>query len=260
MTKLNRSIERGLAVLEVVHASGALSLAMLAERTDLPKPTLLRICATLESRRWLIRRNSDGYYRLGSAFPRADGRPKLVDRLVAVSKKEILQLSEKTGLAVDLAASIGGGRVEIVDTTRSFRKHGIYPETIGFRPSPVHSALGLAYLHAIPNDSRLQAVKDLAERLPRQDALVSAQLPKMMKAISAQGFAVRTAGHWGRAVDYGALPHAIAVPIVAGTEPLGAINLVWNASDYSVDTVVRCHLTRLCEYAKTIGAAYQASV
>ena len=111
----------------------------------------------------------------------------------------------------------------------------------------------------MPNDSRLQAVKDLAERLPRQDALVSAQLPKMMKAISAQGFAVRAAGHWGRAVDYGALPHAIAVPIVAGTEPLGAINLVWNARDYPVDTVVRCHLTRLCKYAKTIGAAYQAS-
>ncbi|MDQ2094925.1 helix-turn-helix domain-containing protein [Rhodobacteraceae bacterium 10Alg 79] len=258
MTKLNRSIERGLDVLRVVHTSGAVSLAQLAARTDLPKPTLLRICATLEAQRWLSRRKNDGLYQIGSAFPRADGMPKLVDRLVAVSKDEIVKLSNKAGLAVDLAASIGGGQVEIVDSTRSFSDHGIFPDAVGFRPSPLFSALGLAYLNALSARSRSQALQQLAETLPRGDASALPQLPKLLQAISQKGYAARATGHWGRAVDYGALPDAIAVPIIAGTEPVGAINLVWNANDHSIEDVAERHLRNLRASARIIGEAYSS--
>ncbi|WP_299938406.1 helix-turn-helix domain-containing protein [uncultured Pelagimonas sp.] len=256
MTKLNRSIDRGLAVLEVVHTSGTISLAGLARHTDLPKPTLLRICATLEARRWLLRRSNDGYYQLGSAFPLGDGSPNLTDRLVAVGKDVIVQLSRKTGLGVDLAAAIGDGRVEIVDTTRVFKMHGVHPDSVGFRPSPVLSALGTAFLFALSGADRAQALQNLADKLPREDIQAMPGLAPILKGVAERGYAIRPKGHWGRAVDYGALPGAIAVPIFANKNPVGAVNLVWNASERSVDAVARDHHTRLQSAAHIIGRAF----
>ncbi|MGB7243311.1 MAG: helix-turn-helix domain-containing protein [Sulfitobacter sp.] len=256
MTKLNRSIDRGLTVLEVVHGAGTSSLAVLAARTGLPKPTLLRICKSLEARRWLFRRLSDGNYQLGSAFPRSGGMPNRVDRLVAVGKGVIVDLSSDTGLASDLAAGIGGGRVEIVDTTRSYKLHAIYPDSVGFRPSPILSALGAAYMFTLPDDDRGQALQELADRLPREEVKALPLLAKILSDIGARGYAIRSPDHWGRAVDYGALPAAIAVPIVAGDKPVGAINLVWNASEHRVETVARDHLARLRSAAQTIGQTY----
>lgn len=256
MTKLIRSIDRGLTVLETIHAAGAMSLAILAERTGLPKPTLLRICKTLEGRRWLIRRSSDGWYQLGSAFPSVGGLPDLADRLVAVAKEEVVRLSEQTGLGVDLAAAIGEGRTEIVDTTRVFKRHGVYPDAVGFRPSPIQSALGAAYLSGLSKPALAEALRGLVERLPRKDAAALPQLPQILKSVANNGYATRTHGHWGRAVDYGALPSAIGVPILADGEPVGALNLVWNADDRSVEAVARDHLAQLQNTAKTIGQAY----
>ncbi len=253
MIKLNRSIARGLTVLEVIHASGASSLAFLAAETGLSKPTLLRICATLENRRWLIRRSSDRCYQLGSAFPNVGGRPDLVDRLVAAGKEEIVRLSKATGLGVDLAVGVGGGRTEIVDTTRVFKKHGVYPDTVGFRPSPILSALGIAYLSGLSKSGRADALRALTPRLPREDAAALPELPTLLKDVAAQGYASRASDHWGRAVDYGELPAAIAVPIHAGGESVGAINLVWNAEDRSVAAVAREHLSSLRTAACTIG-------
>ena len=213
MIKLNRSIDRGLSVIEIVFVSGAISLSVLAQKTGLPKPTLLRICATLENRRWLIRRSSDGFYMLGSAFPHASTVPDLVDHLISSAKETIVALTNETGLAVDLAASLGDGRVEIVDTTRSFKKHGIYPDAIGFRPSPSLSALGAAVLFAMPKTSYATVVPDLLARLPKEDRAAFAKLPELRKDFLTRGYATRAPDHWGRAVDYGALPSAIAVPI-----------------------------------------------
>ncbi|WP_264214100.1 helix-turn-helix domain-containing protein [Leisingera thetidis] len=256
MTKLNRSIDRGLAVLEVVHASGTVSLAVLAARTGLPKSTLLRICKTLEARRWLLHRNSDGNYLLGSAFPQGDGMPNRVDRLVGAAKEEIVRLSRDTGLGSDLAAGIGGGRVEIADTTRRFQVHGVYPNAVGFRPSPVLSALGTAYLFALSGADRALALQDLAGRLPREDVKALPGMATVLKRIAERGYAVRAAGHWGRAVDFGELPAAIAVPIAADQEPVGAVNLVWKATDHSVEAVAKDHLSRLQSAARIIGRNY----
>ncbi|WP_341864221.1 helix-turn-helix domain-containing protein [Gymnodinialimonas sp. 57CJ19] len=256
MTKLNRSIERGLSVLETIHGAGATSLAALAAQTGLSKPTLLRICATLENQRWLTRRSSDGCYQLGTGFPNAGGMPDLVDRLVGVAKEDVVTLTSETGLGVDLAAAIGEGRVEIVDTTRVFKKHGVYPDAVGFRPSPVFSALGPAYLSGLSQTARLQALNDLLPKLARKDAAALPQLPKILHEVAERGYATRAPGHWGRAVDYGELPSAVAVPILADSEPVGAINLVWNANDHSVEAVVEKHLEQLQTTARAIGRSF----
>ena len=257
MPKLNRSIQRGLAVLEVIHSSGASSLAFLAERTGLSKPTLVRICATLEEQRWLTRRRSDGAYRLGSAFPHSSGQPQFSDRLVELGKDIIVQLSEKTGLAVDLAASTLDGRVEIVDTTRNYKLHGVFPDSVGFKPSPVLSALGLAFLAAqgTATESR-DLIASLQSGLSKEERLHYEKLPQTIQSVRAQGFACRAPRHWGRAVDYGALPAALGVAVYDLDQCIGAVNLVWKADDCPVATVVANHLSALQAAADAIGAAF----
>lgn len=256
MTKINRSIERGLKVLEVVYASGASSLAFLAAQTGLPKPTLVRICATLQAHRWLIRRSSDGHYQIGSAFPQSGKKTDLLDGLVAVGKEEIVRLSRDTGLGVDLAAGIGSGQTEIVDTTRVFKTHRVYPHAVGYRPSPFLSALGSAYLSALSDTRRDEALRSMSRWLSREDTAAQPRLPHILKQIAERGHATRAQGHWGRAVDYGELPAAIAVPIIGATGPVGALNLVWNADGRSVERVAEDHLARLRSAAEIIGRDY----
>ncbi|MFD2740685.1 helix-turn-helix domain-containing protein [Sulfitobacter aestuarii] len=251
--KLNRSIQRGLLVLQTISDSGPSSLAFLADRTGLAKPTLLRICATMEAARWLTRRSGDGRYQLGTAFPSFGAARDQTEQLVEAGCQEIVQLSEDTGLGADLASAIGRGRVEIVDSTRHFNLHEVYPDCIGFRPSPFRSALGLAYLAALPEERRIATLRDLKLHAARNEASALAAFPQRFRDFLARGYAIREDGYWGRAVDYGAVPSAIAVPILAKGHPVGALNLVWAAKNHTVPEVAQRHLATLQKTAAAIG-------
>jgi IclR family mhp operon transcriptional activator len=253
MTKLNRSVERSMKIIETVSDNGVCSLAFLADQTGLSKATILRICATLISQRWLSQSRSNKRYRIGSRFPRLNPESDLVDALVEAGKLEIVALSQATGLAVDLAVSIGDGRIEIVDTTRHFAKHGIFPDTIGYRPSPFRSGLGNAFLAALDSRELASYSNTLISNTTGRDREAALHLPKKILEIRKRGFALREEGYWGRAVDYGGIPSAISVAIRADEQVIGAISLVWLAEDRSTEAVASTHLKRLTTAADKIG-------
>ncbi|ABG33123.1 IclR family transcriptional regulator [Roseobacter denitrificans] len=253
MTKLNRSVERSMKILEVVSGSGVTSLAFLAEQTGLPKPTIMRICATPVNQRWLTQSRSDSRYRIGSRFPRLGAAPAALDALVEAGSSEIVHLSEETGVGVDLAAAIGNGRVEIVDTTRKFSEHGIFPDCIGYRPSPFRSALGCAFLAALGADERAEVAAKLAVNTKGKDREAALRLPDKLREIRTKGYATREYGYWGRAVDYGGIPNAISVAMRADGRAIGALSLVWLAERNSVEEVADAYLERLTEAADAIG-------
>ena len=256
MLKTNRSVERSMKILEVVSDSGVCSLAFLADQTGLPKPTLLRICATLVGQRWLTQSRSDSRYRIGSGFPRLGNAPDSIDALVEAGSAHIMDLSEDTGLGVDLAAAIGNGRVEIVDTTRQYSKHGIFPDCIGYRPSPFRSALGGAFLSALEPKELMACSDILSANTTGKDRAAALQLPTKLRDIRTRGFASREPGYWGRAVDYGGIPSAIGVAVRSGDQVLGALSLVWLAERRSVDDVAQAQLGRLTATAKAIGGHF----
>ena len=260
MTKLNRSVERGLNILEVISSNGVCSLAFLAERTGLPKPTILRICATLVQQRWLSQSRSDSRYRVGSRFPRVNAHPDSIDALVEAGASAILALSEATGLGVDLAAPIGNGRVEIVDTTRTFSEHGVFPDCIGYRPSPFRSALGCAFLAALDPAQEAEYTARLAVHTTGRDRVAALALPAKLREVRVQGFATREDGYWGRAVDYGGIPSAIAVAISSRGHIVGAVSLIWLAEQHSVASVAKAHLKKLTATAREIGELYAAHI
>ncbi|WP_069300660.1 IclR family transcriptional regulator [Neptunicoccus sediminis] len=253
MTKSNRSVERSMEILEVVSEIGVCSLAFLAAQTGLPKPTVLRICGTLVARRWLSQSRNDKRYRMGPRFPRMQAAPVLIDALVESGSSPIVELSNTTGLGVDLAASIGDGRLEIVDTTRQFSLHGIFPDCIGYRPSPFRSALGCVFLASLNEETRNRCTTRLMATLTGSDRTAALEYPAKVDSIRKTGFAAREKGYWGRAVDYGGVPTAISVAIRSGAETVGAVSLVWLAEQYETDRVVAAHLDRLRSTAEIIG-------
>lgn len=258
MAKLNRSVERGLDIIDVLLAEGPSSLGALADQTDLPKATVLRLCATLEKRRWVIKRTGDGRYQLGSKIAALATQSSIADRLVAAGKREILSLSDHTGLAVDLAASIGDGRIEIVDTTRVYRRHEIPADCIGYRPSPLRTALGLSFLAAVPSESFADIIPKIAQSVSRDDRAALENLPNTLREMRDRGFAVRETNYWGRAVDRGHLPAAIGLAIVSNGTPIGALNLVWAAKDQSVEQVAEKYLGIMQETSERIAQEFSS--
>lgn len=256
MTKLNRSVERGLDIIDVLLAEGPSSLGFLAKKTELPKATVFRLCATLEKRRWVLKRTGDGCYQLGSKIAALTTQSSVGDRLVAVGKREILSLSNQTQLAVDLAASIGNGRVEIVDTTRMYQRHKIPADCIGYRPSPLRTALGLSFLAAMPSETFAETIPKLAQTVTRDDRAALENLPEAFKELRERGFAMRETNYWGRAVDRGHLPAAIGIAIVSNGMPVGALNLVWAAKDHTVEQVAAMHLEAMQKTSKRIGQLF----
>lgn len=253
MAKFNRSVERSMKIIEVVSASGVTSLAFLADQTGLPKATILRICATLVNQRWLSQSRSDSRYRIGPRFPRLGSQPDSVEAIIEAGALEIVALTKSTGLAVDLAVSIGNGRVEIVDSTRHFAQHGIFPDTIGYRPSPFRSALGSAFLAALSDQERSGYAAKLTNNTKGRDREAALNFPKRLQSILANGFAAREEAYWGRAVDYGGTPSAIGVAIKADSHAVGAINLVWLAEKQTIESVAAAYLEQLSMAAHAIG-------
>ncbi|MCO4839877.1 MAG: helix-turn-helix domain-containing protein [Rhodobacteraceae bacterium] len=253
MTILNRSVERSIKIIETVSDNGVCSLAFLADHTELPKATILRICATLVRQRWLSQSRSDKRYKIGPRFPRLNPVSDVVDAFIETGKLEIVTLSNRTGLAVDLAVSIGEGRVEIVDTTRQFSLHGIFPDTIGYRPSPFRSGLGAAFLAALDAKELSAYSKSLIANTTGRDREAALKLPERILEIRQAGYAKREEGYWGRAVDYGGVPSAISVAIHIDNKAIGAMSLVWLAERNSMESVIDEHLARLSMAAKAIG-------
>jgi len=253
MTKLNRSVERSMKIIETVSDNGVCSLAFLADQTGLPKATILRICATLTQQRWLSQSGNDKRYKIGPRFPRLNPVPDTVDAILEAGKLEIVALTTATGLAVDLAVSIGDGRIEIVDTTRQFVQHGIFPDTIGYRPSPFRSGLGVAFLAALDPTELAACSKSLVVNTTGREREAALKMNNKILETRQNGYAVREEAYWGRAVDYGGVPRAISVAIRANNQAVGAISLVWLAERRSIDSVVEEHLARLALAANVIG-------
>jgi IclR family mhp operon transcriptional activator len=99
----NRSLDRGLAILESLSLHGASSLANLHARTRLPKSTIRRTLGTLIKRRIVRRSLGDQLYRAHVLMPSSLGGPSqgegwLVDRAVP----HMIDLTRAVGWSCDL--------------------------------------------------------------------------------------------------------------------------------------------------------------
>lgn len=253
-TKTNRSLQRGLTLLDQLGRAGALGLADLARATDLPKPTAHRLLLTLIEAGWVYRRRNDGHY-----VPLLAGQPALAAgaRAARLALPHLEALTTATGLAADFTWVTQPGVLEVVESTRARKSGGVDPEVAGFRPSLVFSAPGRALLAASPPPQRERHLQHLlrVDSPAERHAATSGQLAAELEATRQRGYGIRAQGYWPQSSDYGREPMDIAVALMWAGEVQACLSLVWPSEEETAARMAQRHLGDLAQASRNIVLA-----
>ncbi|WP_355661945.1 helix-turn-helix domain-containing protein [Halomonas salifodinae] len=224
-----RALRRGLAVVDCLAGrEEPWSLAELHRASGIDKSTLLRLLATLIEQGWACRGLGDGRYRLTTALA-ALGKGISEDASWLASATPLLaELHATLGWPSDLAL-VDEASLRIIETSRPLSRRIRHREVLGFRPSPLRSALGRAWL-AGSEERRRQA---LLERLARGAGEVAwlardkGYLARLTQEFDALGHARRDPAE--RLMVSAEEPGyaAIALPIRRGGEVLACLSVVF---------------------------------
>lgn len=245
--KTNRSLQRGLLLLDLLGQNGALGLADLARAAFLPKPTVYRLLRTLVESGWAYRRQNDGRY--VATAPGTAGRPEIAAgaRAARIALPHLQALTAQTGLAADLTWVVEPGLIEVVESTRRRQPDGVDPEVAGFRPSLAFSAPGRALLAASDPAARARHLQHLmrVDSPAERHAATSGQLAAEIDRAARRGYGIRAPGYWPHSSDYGQEPMDIAVALRVAGQVLGCVSLVWPAVLARPEDVAARHLSAL---------------
>ena len=178
-----RGVERGLQVLKLLQAGPPATLQDVHAATALPKPSLLRILATLERAGLVHRRIDDGRYRPSAKQAEVALRPHPFDRLAEAATPVLDRLCRKIVWPSDLAVA-AGDHMEIRETSRTLSPFVFNSARIGYRINWLLTAMGRAYLAFCSEEERLRIIEALRYTKNPQDRLASQ--PRRLAVILAE--------------------------------------------------------------------------
>jgi IclR family mhp operon transcriptional activator len=260
-TKTIRALDRGLDVLRIIQESKAVSLNDLHLATRLPKATLLRILKTLIGSELIWQRIADGAYVPSYTFSK---RARVFDEethLAEVAAPILADLCKR----VRWPSALLSPRLDHMVTIESNRPMSdfdyiISPNPVGsFNVNMLRSASGRCYLAFCSPKERAAILARLRKSGRPGDALAhnAAKLDKVLADVRARGYGVRDrdfGGHYDlprSQVNDGR--NSIAVPVHAGDEVVGCINLTWIARVATVPVIIERFLPKLNEAAGSIS-------
>ncbi|NBA96409.1 IclR family transcriptional regulator [Pseudomonas sp. R5(2019)] len=249
-----RSVERALAIVELLGEHDDLGLEELHYLTGLPKATVSRLLHTLQEQGWLYRSPTDRRYQLCARRLFGDAGKRLRRGLVEHSAPFLCDLSERTGLVADLSY-FDGNDLFVVESCipQVLRKR--YPLNrmiVGQSASLFHSAMGKACLGELGEDDM--------ERLAQRHKVAVDALQQAHRQTHSQGFGERTEGVWEYPVKLPFLIRAVALPVYAGERLVGSIALHWPSDQGCVEQVQRQHMGALAATVSQVGATLSAVV
>ncbi len=252
--ELNKSLNRGLVVAELLLSHQCLSLQELYLYSGFSKPALLRCLKTLIARDWVRKRDNDKrYIWIGMATSVAINHSEMIaKKYLPVTQ----QLSADTGLAVDLALLNDRQMLTVVDSINRKRVDGINTYVAGHMPSLLMSALGRAFLYGCDRD-RFQNYYSqvLKSGLLAEKNHVNSRRWKEEKArFSLLGCSVRESDDYIPQTAYeNSASMALAVPLYLHGRAIGAINLLWSDPLISTAVVISKHLSELLSAADKLS-------
>jgi IclR family mhp operon transcriptional activator len=260
--KVIKSLERGLLVLQALQMQPDSSLQELYVFTNISKPSLLRILHTLARAGLVTRRLADGRYRIGATLSHAPSRREHRDRIAEVAAPVLERLCQSVSWPSDLMVP-AGDHLEIRETTRARSPILLQQERIGLPVNWLLSAVGRAYLAYCPVKER-QRIIDMLRQSPKSEdrlAREPARLNAILSEVRSRGYATRDATHVGG--YYGGPPHAdglfsIAVPLRDRQRVLGAINMLWLKTAFSIEAFAARHLGELQDAAAEIVSSLRS--
>lgn len=234
-----RSVERALAIVELLGEHHELGLEELHYLTGLPKATVSRLLHTLQEQGWLYRGLCDRRYRLCSRRLFGDPSQRFSRRLVEQAAPLLQELSERTGLVADLSF-FDGDDLHVMESAIPGTLRRRYPANrlvVGLQASLFHSAMGKACLGELASDE--------VQRLALRHRLSGDDLLRAHEQTHTQGFGERTEGTWEYAVRLPFLIRAVALPVLSQGRLVGSIALHWPRDEHSVESVQQRHLGSL---------------
>ena len=259
-----KSLHKAIDVLETLDRREACSLAELNELTGHPKATLLRAIRTLKGRNFVRRSLADGKYRTNISLPRTRV-PAAGEKADATASAALAQAA--TSELEDLAQNLPwpsdlfvrqGLAMELLETSRAESPLLVNRNQIGDQVQFSVSAVGRTYLAFCPEEEReeiLAALEGAPERYQPMH-LDRRRLKGDLGAIRRQGFGLRDPRFAGGTIADGKLADqlsAIAVPVQAGDQIAGCINMLWPKSAYSAEEFTALNLSRLTAAASRIA-------
>ncbi len=245
-----RGLERGLQVLDALSVSSGMTLRELHCNTSLPKPTLLRILATLEARGYVRRRIADGVWRRSA---RRSETGSLQGLLLDVGSSVLDELCQRLRWPSDLAV-YDEGSMMIIETTRKKTPYDINWTGVGYRIPILQTGLGRAWLSYCGDDEREAILSDLrASPSPFDRAANNAQLiEQLIVETRAQGYGTRVQGFTLRKMGE-EKTDGFAVPVLARDRIVGCVNVTWLVSALDLRTAVSRYLGEIQGAAEKMG-------
>ncbi|ABF64844.1 transcriptional regulator, IclR family [Ruegeria sp. TM1040] len=261
MLKENRSLDRGIEILETLAREGAMSLADLHRATGLPKSTLRRLLQTLIARKIVRRSLADKLYRTLVVFPDISGEvmPKGMLHISEAAIPRALALTKEIGWPSDIHIRETRA-MRIIDNTRHASTFHVERGQINQRVSHFGSATGLACL-AEMKDAEIatiyEAFKPDLQWGPVRFGLDLAGLMARIEQVRQVGYAERLSAPMSDP-DWDTDLRAIAVAIKARGRVVGGLSVLWLRPYKPVEEFARLHLEALQTAAAEINATLDA--
>lgn len=215
-----RAIDRALDVLSAFSsAHPRLALCELAEAVGLPKPSAYRIATTMVRRGFLLH-GPDGTYSLGTRLLELGNLVSTTSVLASVTTVVADELSHRTGETV-LVAEVDWTSNTVVITDKRAATHPLaVTSPVGQRSSIGGGCMGKAVIAGLDEGTARQRV-DRLRLAPRTTRTITDPVVFLadVEAARRRGYAVES-GEFLTGVS------GVAVPVLVGGQPLGAIAVV----------------------------------
>lgn len=258
----NRSLDRGLTVLEVLTRPGPATLADLHRATGLPKSSLRRLLATLMARGVVHRSHQDGRYRSMVAMPGPGFTPGAWHdaRLITLVWPHLQALTLAIGWPSDLQVPRERA-MQMVESARALTPYKLWQGRIGTMINMFGAASGRAYLTALPEDEALMLFDQLADDPvlgPGRFRMDKPAFRAMLTETRRRGYALRQPGYGGEILAHDGLA-ALALPIMFRGRPVGTMNTTWLRDLMTSDEFAHQQLGRIRACNARIEQALEAA-
>ncbi|MBP7566025.1 MAG: DNA-binding transcriptional regulator [Burkholderiaceae bacterium] len=242
-----RAVERAIDVLLALNRHPVSSLDLLHRQTGIPKPTLVRLLETLQSRGLVSHAPQYGAYSLASGAKTLSSGYHGEPRIVEASAQLADELTRK--IKWPLAVAVPDYDAVIVRySTIPNSPLALLHSTINMRLSLVGRALGRAYL-AFCGAQEGRALLDILKLSTHpEDALAHDRraINAMLRQIRQQGYALRSPGI--RPVS-----GTLAVPVFEGRRVVATIGMTWIASTLTNEQAVEKYLVPMQELSRGVS-------